>query len=246
MNRLVKNEFKKNFSIKNLILILFIIIIIVLIYKYTSDIESFINTLYYIPPFIGIIISFYSSSIVSKEYTSGTFKQYLTKPAKRWKIIISKIIYLIILTICYELLTIITYLIVVLLTNNLDKISYLSTAIMKFIKSAPPIYFIICFSTYLSTLFRSSKISLLLSTILLILSGTISELLFSINWTFIEYTFLPYMDLSIFLEPINIISINELFNINLSLSTGNIILLIYSLVFIISTLLIFEKQDMHN
>ena len=246
MINLIKNEFNKNFSKKQYLLLIFIIIILSLIYKYSHTIESFINTLHFIPPFIGIIISIYSSSIISKEYSSGTFKHYLTKPTKRWKIIISKIFYLFLLTIYYQLLTIFIYFLIILLTNNIEKINELLTIIKTFFKYSSPIYFIIFFSTYLSTILNNSKITSTISTILFITSMTISELLFTIKWTFIEYTFLPYMDLSIFSDLDNIKMINDIYNINLNIKTGNIILIIYSIIFLILTLVIFKNKDIHN
>lgn len=246
MIKLVKNEYKKNYNMKHNILIILTIITITLIYKYSQNINIFLDTLTYIPSFIALIISFSASSIISKEISEETFKTYLTKPKKRSKILLSKIIYLLLLTIFYQLLTITIYLVIILLTKQNITLNDFIKIIKQFISYTPPIYFIIFFTTFLSVIIKNSKLTITISTILLITSTSLSELFLSITWNFIEYTFLPYLDYTIFNNPQNITLINNIYNINLTQTNGIIILSTYSIIFLILSIIIFNRKDIIN
>ena len=91
MIKLINNEFKKNFIREQIVPIMLLVISIFLIFILNDFNKYVLKTIYYIIPFIGIIISFTACSIITSEYKNGTFKIYLTKPVKRWKIFVKKI-----------------------------------------------------------------------------------------------------------------------------------------------------------
>ena len=71
---------------------------------------------------------------------------------------------------------------------------------------------------------------------------TITELLLSKDINIVKYTFLPYIDLSYYKNNL-IDTINQLYDINLSLKLGIPILLFYSTLFTIIGIRIFKKKD---
>ena len=71
---------------------------------------------------------------------------------------------------------------------------------------------------------------------------TITELLLSKDINIVKYTFLPYIDLNYYNNNL-IDTINQLYDINLSLKLGIPILLCYSTLFTIIGIRIFKKKD---
>jgi len=243
MIKLIKNEFRKSFIKENFLPTIILISAICLIFILNDFDKKTINTIYYLIPFIGIIISISASNIVSNEYRFGTFKSYLTKPVKRWKIIISKFLYLIILSIFYIVLTLIFYIILFLFSN---KINNLNEIIINYFIYSVPILFMISFSIFLSTIINKNNFALAISILTITCSTLLSQALFGLKINFIEYTFLPYLDFSIFLDISNIKLMNIELGLHLSIINGIIILLFYTLFFIISSIIIFNKKDITN
>ena len=94
----------------------------------------------------------------------------------------------------------------------------------------------------LSTTIKNQSITSGISIILLTFSNTITELLLSKNIKIIKYTFIPYIDLNLFTND-TIDIINKQYDVNLTIKFGLIMLFIYSLLFIIIGLKIFNKKD---
>ena len=84
MINLIKNEFIKLGKIKFIGSHLVFLVSIVIYYYVNKKVitEDFILSLI---PFVGVVLSIIFCSIMSSEYTKGTFRIYLTKPVKRTK-----------------------------------------------------------------------------------------------------------------------------------------------------------------
>lgn len=64
------------------------------IYDYWTS-KSAVNLIFHLSLVVLLLVAITSSGIVSKEHSSGTIKNLITAPVKRWKILLSKFIYLI-------------------------------------------------------------------------------------------------------------------------------------------------------
>ena len=74
----------------------------------------------------------------------------------------------------------------------------------------------------------------------------IAQILFGIKVTFIEYTFLPYLDFSIFNDQVYLEEMNSELGVNLSLNRGLIIDFIFTLIFLVIGIYKFSKKDIKN
>ena len=81
-----------------------------------------------------------------------------------------------------------------------------------------------------------------INILLLTFGITITELLLSKDINIVKYTFLPYIDLSYYKNNL-IDTINQLYDINLSLKLGIPILLFYSILFTLIGIRIFKKKN---
>ncbi len=213
MIKLINNEFNKIKKSK-LFFSQILFILSLFIMKKVSD-NDLLSLSYNLIPFIGVIVSIFFGGIISSEIENGTFRQYLTKPVKRYKIYLSKLISIFI----YITLTII---LIILFTFLLSKTISLRHIIKYFVYSIP-VYFIGVFTLYLSTKFKSVSLCVGISIFTLSFSLIISQLFFGINVNIIEYTVLPYLDFSLFNDKIVLNNMNNELGINLNIYRGIII-----------------------
>ena len=236
MMRLIKNEFIKTGKYKIMLSYIILIIVIVLMDKYSS--KSILDLIFNLIPFIGIIVSILYSGTICNEIESGTFRYYLTKPFKRWKIYLSKYICILLyITITIIIVNNVSFVIV----RNID-INILG----KYFIYSIPIYFIGTLSLYLSTKFKSQAFCVGLCVLLLSFSLIISQVLFGYDFNFIEYTFMPYLDYSIFNDKSVLKDINNSLNVHLSLNRGIIIDFIFIFMFYFLGNYKFNKKDIKN
>lgn len=211
------------------------------------------NNVYYMAIISLIITSVMCAGIVASEHKSGSIRLLLTKPFKRYKILLSKlVVMLLIFLFTYLIGTITTYLLsgimygfsdfsIPLLMNNngsLEIVSYLGFTITNIFKAT------IIMILFLSILF-------LISSITLNTAGSLSVILVLI----FVLTFLPYIitfgSMCDFI-PFVLINFNEaifptrggLNSINVDLSV--IHSLIYSILIILITFIVYCKRDIKN
>lgn len=234
MIKLIINEFIKFGKTKILLTQILFIIVTIVLYKlnYTKEI------IYSYIPFVSIIISILFSGIINKEIEDGTLRYYLTKPFKRWKIYLSKSI----LTFIFSIIILITILLTFIFLYKSIELSY----ILKFIKYSIPMILMVNIVVFNSVIIRNTSISVGINIFFIIFGILISQILFGLKLTFFQYTFLPYLDYSIFDDLLTVESINNEFNISLSLKNGIIINIIYSIIFYILGNLLFIKKDINN
>ncbi len=234
MINLIKNEFIKLGKFKFICSHLVFLVSIVAYYYVNKKVitEDFILKLI---PFVGVVLSIIFCPIMSSEYSKGTFRIYLTKPIKRTKVYISKL-----LTIFLTLFSI--------LLHNLTIYALFTQSISvnfttKYISYSQSLVLISVIIMMLSTIIKSSSLISGITILLLTFGFTLFELLTLTNLKFLEYTFLPYLDLNM-LSDIKLI--NETLNTNLSLRKSILVIFIYSVLFFITGLIVFNKKDIKS
>lgn len=235
MIKLINNEFKKIGITKLLSSLLIFLIIIIIIFEFVEDMK---NTIFNLIPFSGIIISILFAGIISNEIENGTFRFYLTKPISRYKIYKSKFITMIIYTIILQLFIFFVYSI---FCHQFDKM-YL----IKYVKYSSPLILMCGLIILLSTIFRNTSVTVGLSVLIIAFSLLITQLLLDIDFTIVEFTFLPYLDFTLFNDSEGVKAMNKLYKISLNQNKGIIINLVYSFVFFKLGNIIFNKKDIKN
>lgn len=235
MIKLINNEFKKVGILKLLIPFVIFLIVIIIIYEFNDNMK---NTIFSLIPFIGIMISIIFSGIVSNEIDNGTIRFYLTKPVSRINILKSKFLTIVIYQII--LLSFILFIYSVL-CKDIDR-----TYIIKYVKYCSPLLLISSVIILFSILFKNTSITVGLSIFIIVFGGLISQLLLDINVTQIEFTFLPYMDFTLFDDSETLKLLNQTYKINLSVKKGIIINLISTIIFYKIGEFIFNKKDIKN
>jgi ABC-type transport system involved in multi-copper enzyme maturation permease subunit len=234
--KLVINEIIKVGIIKIIISLITFLITILIIYK--TNKSDILNTSYSLIPFVGIFMIIFYGGSISSEIESGSLKYYLTKPIKRWKIYLSKLISIYLYLVIVFAYIIFIYLIII------DKID--TSFIIKFIKYTIPIFLMGTISLFLSSFIKNTAFCIGIDIFILVFSTMFSQVLFGLSINIVEYTFLPYLDFSIFndLKALDIMN-NEL-EIHLSLSRGIKIDLIFIFIFYYLGNLIFTNKDVKN
>ena len=235
MIKLINNEFKKIGPLKLSIPFVIFLIVIILIYEFNDNMK---NTIFNLIPFIGIMMSIIFSGIISNEIENGTIRFYLTKPVSRNNIFKSKFLTIIIYQIMLLLFILFVYSV---LCKDFDR-----TYIIKYVKYYSPLLLISSLIILFSVLFRNTSITVGLSIFIIVFGGLITQLLLDIKLTQIEFTFLPYMDFTLFDNNEGLKLLNETYKINLYVKKGIIINLISTIIFYKIGEFIFNKKDIKN
>lgn len=235
MIKLINNEYKKVGILKLSIPFVIFLIVIIIIYEFNDNMK---NTIFSLIPFIGIMISIIFSGIVSNEIDNGTIRFYLTKPVSRINILKSKFLTIVIYQII--LLSFILFIYSVL-CKDIDRIY-----IIKYVKYCSPLLLISSVIILFSILFKNTSITVGLSIFIIVFGGLITQLLLDINITQIEFTFLPYIDFTLFDDSETLKLLNQTYKINLSVKKGIIINLISTIIFYKIGEIIFNKKDIKN
>ena len=235
MIKLINNEFKKIGPLKLSIPFVIFLLVIILIYEFNDNMK---NTIFNLIPFIGIMMSIIFSGIISNEIENGTIRFYLTKPVSRNNIFKSKFLTIIIYQIMLLLFILFVYSV---LCKDIDR-----TYIIKYVKYYSPLLLISSLIILFSVLFRNTSITVGLSIFIIVFGGLITQLLLDIKLTQIEFTFLPYMDFTLFDNNEGLKLLNETYKINLYVKKGIIINLISTIIFYKIGEFIFNKKDIKN
>ncbi len=245
MIKLIKNEFKKASKSKiilSILLLISIIFIIVYLNK-NKSINSILYTAYRFIPFIGVLVGIQFGNIVSNELHSGTIRIYLTKPYKRWKVILSKLIFIYIIITIYIITIFLSYYFIINVYKYYDfDISFLYEIIIQFI----PVFFIGTLALFLSVLTSSTAVSVGISLLICLASNIVAQLLFGFGYNIFKYTFLPYIDFSIFKDNEYLLQMKNELGIILTLKSGIIIMVINTLFLILLSFNIFINKDIKN
>ena len=215
-------------------LIIFLIVTI-LIFEFTNNM---INTIFKLIPFIGIIISIIFSGIISNEVENGTIRFYLTKPVSRIKIYKSKFLTIVI----YQIILISFILFIYyVLCKDVDR-----KYILKYVKYCSPLLVISSIIMFSTVTFKNTSVTVGISIFIMVFGLLITQLLLDVKCNVVEFTFLPYMDFTLFddIESINLL--NENYKINLSIKKALIINIIFTYIFYKIGEYIFNKKDIKS
>ena len=210
--------------------------------------------------FTSIIIIIISSSILGNEIKKKSIKELLTKPYKRSKILTSKFLTIYIIIFLITLYIFITYILFsyimtktniftlkdyIIYKNDIKSIPFIIKYLFTFMINSIPMYFLSTFTVFLTTFIKNQKIIIPLNSVLFIMSPVIFNFFLNMKFKYIIYTFIPYLDFSIFKDIYSIYLLNVEYNLNFNMFIGTTVLLIYSLLFILISIKMFNKKDFY-
>lgn len=214
------------------------------------------NNVYHLSIVVMLILSITSSKIVSGEHKTGTIKNIVTTPVKRWKIILSKFIYLILYA---YLLYFLAFLVLSIYSGFKYGFNDFTTKLIYTDRVIEVNYFLYMFKELIITgipLVSFSSILLCLSTITLntsITVGVLSILSFAsfmfwyilIDFEFLKYLPFIYFDSGFIMLKSEVYS-NAIKFIDISFSWGLIVSIITIILMILLTVVIYNKRDIKN
>lgn len=211
--------------------------------------------------FLSIVSIIIGSVIMLNEYKNGTIKMFLNKGFSRFKIFMSFLICYLILIVILNLFLFFVYtlsLIMVshslelfnlkipsLLSDEVVYVNYYFKSFSKFLINMIPVVFIGLFSFCLSAICLNRLVVISVSFFLDVFGIVIFQWLLEYKFRFLMYTFLPYLDYTIFNDKLDIILFNMQYGTNLSLFNGNFILAFTLIIMFILSLMLFIKRDIN-
>ena len=228
-------------------------------YNLASSADSdLIDSFYIYTIFITIVMVIIAGTIVSEEFNKGTIKLLLVRPYKRIKILFAKFITcLIVLAIVYAVVVLAQFVVggcfngfsdytskVVIYnfnTNTVDEIGTFKYLLLSGVSILPELILIMTLAFSLSAIFVNSPIAIALPLLGIMGADIINQLAYNFEKAkFLMYFVTPNWDLRIFLfgklpqfEPI-------------SLPFSAVICLIYFIIMIFASVLVFKKKEIKN
>ena len=207
--------------------------------------------------FLIVVIVMIAGTIVSDEFNKGTIKLLLVKPYTRNKILLSKFIATVIIIFFVILSTVIMEMLVggVLFgfdslsvpvieynfnTNMLEKINVFAYLGIQTLAQLPMIILLAALAFAISTLFSNSALAITISLLGYMSTAIINQLAMAYNLSFMKYFVTMNWDLSQFLFG------NLPYMQGMSLILSIVICLVYLLVMLIPTFIIFKKRNIKN
>lgn len=214
----------------------------------------------YYPTFlfvVGLIVIYISFHIFSYDFQSKSIRYLFMSDKGRVKILFSKIIAVIFISVFFAMILFSVYLIMIMVFTKknifLDEtyiyvgksLKLISTVFYYFLRTFVYIFlfsFASVITICLTISLRGSTFALIISNVIYFCSLLVSQLLFRYGYTFISYTFLPYMDFTYFENPATVALNNLIYNIDLSLVNAFSIMAVYGLLFVVISIR-FIKRD---
>ena len=206
--------------------------------------------------FLLIVIVIMASQIVTNEFQDKTIKLLFTMPYKRWKILFSKFISMVLVTLFFSLVLSILMIIftmifigaeglfindLVIINGKVCEVSFFVNYFKTYLIFLIPVLFVMLISFSLSTIYLNTALAVSISLALAV--GGMTVFSFMVPFiSFLEYSFLPYLDFTIFNNKINILLFNIENNINLSVKKGVVILCFYATLFYLFAVRCFKKD----
>lgn len=208
---------------------------------------------------ISIIIA---GGIVSSEFSKGTVRLLLIRPASRFKILLSKMVSVFLIGYGVMLLSILFLIISSGFVMGFDSLStnvlavvggdvveksYFIHLLSNILFSSISLIFVVSLSFMISTIVKNTALSVGLSSILYLGSLPITLILATFKLGALAKFVLGYVNLSVLkLIPDFVSLMKGQFGVTLDLSTGAIQLAVLSVVFIVASFIVFIKSDVKN
>lgn len=204
---------------------------------------------------LGIIIG---SSIFYSEYNSGIIKYTMTKGISRTKVFISYLFTLIYLILLLNFILFFTSIIFyILISGNLSilffktpiytsKIIYINYLFLLFLKLhlyLLPIIFLSTISYFITVCTCNNLYGIICSLFLNVFGLLIVKWFLGFKFRIISYTFLPYLDFTVFNNLLDVIDFNIYYGVNLNIISGIIYIFIMFVILFILSLNVFIKKD---
>lgn len=180
-----------------------------------------------------LFIIFKSYYIISYDLQRKTIRYVYQSSYNRLYILLSKLLFMILLCIIYYLIITITTLLLSSLLTNSNILEYILVYLKDTSLFLLPIIFIIILVFTITNIFDGNSISLIINTIVFLTSLTITNICLKNGINLINYTFLPYLDFSYFLDKVEVLYNNAFYNTNYNYYNAIIVFSIYSIIFII-------------
>ena len=166
MQKLIKNEFFKLKIAKIALFLSFFVIFLQFFHKFSKkNIQDFSLNLIF---FVGIFICLLFGGTISSEIEKGTFKFYLTKPVKRRKIYVSKVLA------AYTFSYISVLFILLITTLKWGKIDLLYFS--KYFTYSIPLYLLSSLIICLSNKFKNTSFTICIGILLFSFSLVLAEI----------------------------------------------------------------------
>ncbi|KMT21924.1 ABC transporter permease [Clostridium cylindrosporum] len=208
---------------------------------------------------ISIIIA---GGIVSSEFSKGTVRLLLIRPASRFKILLSKLVSVFLIGYGVMFLSILVLVIsggfvmgfdslsinvLSVVDGNVVEKSYFMYLLSNILFSSISVIFVISLSFMISTIVKSTALSVGLSSILYLGSLPITFIIANFKLGSITKFVLGYINLSIFkLIPEFANMMKGSFGVTLDVKSGAIQLAVLSVIFIVASFITFLKSDIKN
>lgn len=220
-----------------------------------------------VPSIVGVVSIIIAGAIVAHEFSTGTIRFLLTRPVKRYKILLSKLIVVILVTFLFMLIaftTVITtsgvlysfndYTIPEIIIENgkVIEYNYLSNEFYLMLVYLVPTYLFVILAFAISTVIKSTAAAVgvglgawfagfIANTFIVEFIVYGDAIMTKLPW--IKYTPIPYLDFSYFTKAEYALGLSKA---GFTIGTGSLILLTYILVLILVSFIVFVRQDIKN
>lgn len=203
-----------------------------------------------------ILIVMTSSVIISSEFNKGTIKQLLLVPHKRGKILFSKYITCLLMFLITVIILVIMQVLVGSIlfkstlsipvvvynfnSNMIETYNIFYYLLIQLLAKIPMFIIIIAFVFFISTITLNSVVTTILGLSLYLITPMVNELIINSKLLVLNITIFPHLDFAQYL--FGMISRNIYTNINTSI----IIVILYFVILLVSTYIIFGTKDIKN
>ncbi len=231
--------------------------------KFDNDIRNSVDTTYLMYVSIVIILCIIiGGGIVSSEYSTGTVRLLMIRPVSRWKILISKLVSVFIIGYGVLLTTVILNIISSGIVNGFGGLAtkvisfsgesivqqnFIISIIPKLLFSSISLIFIIALVFAISTIIKNTALAVGLTTVAYLGSSVATMIMANLGMRWVGKTILPYMNLSTFITNSQYAEMfKSEYSIVLSSTMGAIQLIVFAIILIIASFLVFQKRDVMN
>ncbi|GGH76268.1 ABC-2 type transport system permease protein [Pullulanibacillus pueri] len=219
---------------------------------YSNTVMGFVDSSTEIASIISIFLVIIGGSIVSQEYSWGTMKMLLIRPIHRWKILLSKFLSVVLIGIAYLMINFIISFIVGLIFfggdfgstrflyehhNMVQDVSVFFHLLQVYGSHLADIIVITAFAFMISTLFKSNALAIGLSIAIYYGGNLVSVILSAFNEEIPKYIF--FLNLGLYDHYVG--GGSPL--VHTSVTFSACILAVYFILFMLISLLVFEKRD---
>lgn len=224
-------------------------------------VKTSLNSSLTVVQLLGILVIIITGGIMSSEFSKGSIRLLVIRPNKRWKILLSKFLAFLIITIASILITTIVCILANgfvygfsdYLTNSLAfsggeivQKSYLLGVFKDAFILSIPVIFVGILTFMLSVVTTNTALSVGLGMAVMYGYMIALQVAVMLNIPLIDLTFLPYLSYQSFMDPIDLYEYSMSLGYNLTMLKGNIVLLIWSVIFYFIANIVFIKRDIKN